>query len=177
MPALLFACSIKNLVDRPIADKGYSRLTSQEADIILTTCRAAKGLKWDNVELCDDFLKLGEFERDGRDKFVWSNVYKKYDRVFIDTSSSWIFKLVNYKHDETNALYVACSRAKHCLSIPPSLAAALEPLDSIREKATLDEDNLRAYFSAMAIMMMTLIECVSRPNLLWLAREDEIAVS
>ena len=32
----------------------------KDADFILPTCHAAKGLEWDCVEVCDDFLNLRE---------------------------------------------------------------------------------------------------------------------
>jgi superfamily I DNA/RNA helicase len=35
-----------------VMEKNYS---AEEADIIVTTCHSAKGMEWDNVQVCDDF--------------------------------------------------------------------------------------------------------------------------
>jgi len=48
-----------DLFQKEVIDKNY---IASEADVILTTCHAAKGMEWDNVELCDDFINLANFE-------------------------------------------------------------------------------------------------------------------
>jgi superfamily I DNA/RNA helicase len=73
-----------------------------EADIILTTCHAAKGMEWHTVQLCEDFIDL--------------NTYK---RCNAPSEQLWQFGFKNWG-DEVNCLYVACTRAKRQLSIPSS---------------------------------------------------------
>ena len=64
----------------------------EDADIILTTAHKAKGLEWDNVELCDDFTDL--MDRNG----------KPVSRKSVEV-------------DEINLIYVAVTRARENLII------------------------------------------------------------
>jgi superfamily I DNA/RNA helicase len=73
-----------------------------EADIILTTCHAAKGMEWDNVQLCENFIDLNTYKR------CQSLPEKPYQFGF----QNW--------GDDVNLFYVACTRAKRQLSIPSS---------------------------------------------------------
>jgi superfamily I DNA/RNA helicase len=73
-----------------------------EADIILTTCHAAKGMEWDNVQLCEEFIDL--------------NMYKRCTSL---SEKPWQFGFKKWG-DDVNILYVACTRAKRQLSIPSS---------------------------------------------------------
>jgi superfamily I DNA/RNA helicase len=85
------------------------RFTTKEADIILTTCHAAKGMEWDNVQLCEDFIDMCNYKQDHSIMFS-----EKRPR-----SPPWQFGFPNWG-DDVNLLYVACTRAKRQLSIPSS---------------------------------------------------------
>jgi superfamily I DNA/RNA helicase len=45
------------------------------ADIVLTTCHSAKGMEWERVQLCDDFVSLCTFEKKN------DTVFSIYDKV------------------------------------------------------------------------------------------------
>lgn len=82
---------------------------ADEADIILSTVHAAKGMEWDWVQVCDDFeFQMEVKERDGRYQF---------------NATSW--------GDEINLLYVACTRAKKLLSIPNFLVTFYRQCDTL----------------------------------------------
>jgi superfamily I DNA/RNA helicase len=78
------------------------QVEATEADIILTTCHSAKGMEWDNVQLCEDFIDLN-----------------KYKRCISLPEKLWQFGFPSWG-DDVNILYVACTRAKRQLSIPSS---------------------------------------------------------
>ncbi|KAL7517357.1 hypothetical protein ACHAWX_002285 [Stephanocyclus meneghinianus] len=107
--------------------------TVEEADFILTTCHAAKGLEWDFVQVCDDFLNLQE-------KSYVCNKPSQFRPPFLSDStnllndakpvrrSSWQFAISSYD-DELNFIYVACTRAKKILSLPKSIEGVLRECD------------------------------------------------
>lgn len=78
------------------------QVDATEADIILTTCHAAKGMEWHTVQLCEDFIDL--------------NTYKRSNPPL---EEPWQFGFKNWG-DDVNILYVACTRAKRQLSISSS---------------------------------------------------------
>jgi superfamily I DNA/RNA helicase len=39
--------------------------TAKQADVILSTTHSAKGMEWDHVELCADFHKLANLNKEG----------------------------------------------------------------------------------------------------------------
>jgi superfamily I DNA/RNA helicase len=92
------------------------RFEAAEADIILTTCHAAKGMEWENVQLCEDFIDL--------------NTYKRNNTL---SEKPMQFGFVNWG-DDVNILYVACTRAKRQLSIPSSsILRVLKNFDSLHQ--------------------------------------------
>jgi hypothetical protein len=113
---------------------------ASDANIILTTCHCAKGLEWENVQVCDDFLRLHSFKK------IRSNGSEpspsKKPRA---DERSWMFDL-SWKNDEVNLLYVACTRAKACLSLPPSLAALLWCFDDLKSLVDTPVEEREATF-------------------------------
>eukprot|EP00804_Cyclotella_cryptica_P009997 CCRYP_015421-RD/>CCRYP_015421-RD protein AED:0.11 eAED:0.14 QI:371/0.75/0.8/1/0.5/0.2/5/0/796 len=107
--------------------------SEEDADFILTTCNAAKGLEWDFVEICDDFLNL-------HDKSYVSNKPAQFRPRFLSDSSHlqsdvkpvrrscWQFAISSYD-DELNFIYVACTRAKKILSLPKTIEGVLREYD------------------------------------------------
>jgi len=119
------------------------KYSKEEADIILTTCHSAKGLEWDHVEVCDDLLDLPAASftdsgpsathhpsflkaMPGQIKSEAQSASKKCEGVY---RKSWQFILSDYQDGEINKLYVALTRAKKTLSVPPSIKVMLEEFD------------------------------------------------
>jgi hypothetical protein len=109
---------VVNLID----DHGPAKLrssleslpnTPEKADVILSTGHKAKGLEFESVRLCDDFLKgvktPAELQAD-KDKAVKEGV----DYVEPDIDA------------ELRLFYVACTRAKRHLDIPDVLTEKLK---------------------------------------------------
>jgi hypothetical protein len=135
------------------------QVEATEADIILTTCHSAKGMEWDNVQLCEDFIDLNTFKR------CISLVEKP-----------WQFGFPNWG-DDVNILYVACTRAKRQLSIPSSsilkvwknfdslhqwclrrdmnIAVSLDDLELEGIERVLDEENLLALYEDLVRPLRT----------------------
>ena len=94
--------------------------TLQDADIILTTTHAAKGMEWDTVQLCNDFMPLAEF-----------NITRRRN-----TSNSQMEHQCKFncpKHlDELNLWYVATTRAKRVLAVPSKFTALLDELEQLQ---------------------------------------------
>ena len=112
-----------------------SKYSEDDADFILATCHSAKGLEWDHVELCDDFINLHSHsyvcnatERP-KPPFLSS-----FDDLPIDTKPvvrlGWQFGIKNYG-DDLNLIYVAITRAKKTLSLPKTIETLLRELDLI----------------------------------------------
>jgi hypothetical protein len=96
-----------------------------EADIILTTCHAAKGMEWDNVQLCEDFIDL--------------DTYMQCTSL---SEKPWRFGFPSWG-DDVNLLYVACTRAKRQLSIPSSsILIVWENFDALHQWYLLREMNI-----------------------------------
>jgi len=104
-----------------VMDKNYP---SEEADIILSTCHAAKGMEWDNVQVYSDFLDICNVKKEG------PLIMKRDRNSNPSRRASWHFNFSNYG-DDVNKLYVACTRSKKLLSIPPSITLFLEYCDII----------------------------------------------
>eukprot|EP00956_Cyclotella_meneghiniana_P025124 scaffold51741_cov86-Cyclotella_meneghiniana.AAC.5 len=109
------------------------KYTENEADFILATCHSAKGLEWDHVELCDDFIDL----------FAQSYVCNIGDvrgLPFLASADDcevkhvrrwgWQFNCNEYG-DDLNMLYVACTRARNTLALPNSIKDLLCHFDNI----------------------------------------------
>jgi hypothetical protein len=113
-----------NLFQEQVMNKAYS---ADEADIILSTCHAAKGMEWDNVQVCDDFTdEVSKINCKGPIK-ITRDENGKVQRI-----PTWQFAAKNYG-DDLNILYVACTRAKRLLSIPQSLKMLLQQCDMLHD--------------------------------------------
>lgn len=92
---------------------------AEDADIILTTCHSAKGMEWPRVQLCDDFIDLCKFEKKNDGGSNPSSPAKNAKRQ--KRLPQWKFGFQAWG-DDVNLLYVACTRTKCELSIPPSFS-------------------------------------------------------
>lgn len=107
-----------------------SKHTPEEADFILTTCHSAKGLEWDHVELCDDFLSLQ------KQSYVCNVTeqprppFMKYEKDANSRRLGWQFGVQCFG-DDLNLIYVACTRAKKTLSLPRTIESLLRDLDTV----------------------------------------------
>jgi hypothetical protein len=96
---------------------------AEDADIVLTTCHAAKGMEWDNVVVCEDLYHLPKVNPNGPAILDPKTKTKR---------TSWQFELKSYG-DDVNLLYVACTRAKKLLSIPSSIKSLLQDCDTLHD--------------------------------------------
>ena len=119
------------------------RYKQNEADIIITTCHAAKGMEWDFVQVCPDFLETTHFQRSCNSipvsqttSFLEDEPPMKRQRPDSDNASNtrekWEFKVSSFD-DEVNLLYVACTRAKKILSLPKNFVNLFDVLDTYHE--------------------------------------------
>ena len=114
----------QEVVERFKRDVMSPKHKPEDADIVLSTVHAAKGMEWDNVELCDDFVELAKFEV----KAV----------SFNGPRARFDFKSFG---DDINLVYVALTRAKKHLTVPSrflDLVRGLHDLERLR--ALLRED-------------------------------------
>ena len=106
--------------------------SQKDADFILTTCHAAKGLEWDYVEVCDDFLNLRELCYVCSKPEQLKPPFMKDSNMHIDAKPirrrGWQFAL-SAQGDDLNLLYVACTRAKKILSLPETIQRLLLECD------------------------------------------------
>mmetsp|Transcript_30586 Transcript_30586/g.64706 ORF Transcript_30586/g.64706 Transcript_30586/m.64706 type:complete len:1199 (+) Transcript_30586:90-3686(+) len=124
-----------------------NKCPAEEADIILTTGHSAKGLEWDHVEICDDFLDLSAAS------FTESQKLSLRHPSFLkampgqsaksetptspleiskgDRRKGWQFILSEYLDGDINLLYVAMTRAKKTLSVPTSIKMLLQDFDRL----------------------------------------------
>mmetsp|Transcript_12964 Transcript_12964/g.23839 ORF Transcript_12964/g.23839 Transcript_12964/m.23839 type:complete len:633 (+) Transcript_12964:102-2000(+) len=127
-----------------------AKISSEEdADIILTTCHSAKGLEWDNVEICDDILDLSaaSFTNSTKSmspsqhhpsflKTMPGEIKSETPSASLEISkgdmrNSWQFILSSYQDANINMLYVASTRAKKILSVPASIKMLLQDFDRL----------------------------------------------
>jgi len=108
------------LFERQVMENNYS---VEEADVVLTTCHAAKGMEWDNVQVCEDFFNFVKVNDEG--PLVLDNANKT-------SRKSWQFDMKNYG-DDANILYVACTRAKKILAIPTSIKNLFQDCDMLHD--------------------------------------------
>jgi superfamily I DNA/RNA helicase len=119
-----------------VMNKAYS---AEEADIILSTCHAAKGMEWDNVQLCEDFMdEVSRVDYKGPPKTVFG------EDGTLRRILGWQFATKEFG-DDLNLLYVACTRAKRLLSISSPLKMLLEQCDMLHDivqaKERVKEEN------------------------------------
>jgi hypothetical protein len=136
--------------------------TLQDADIILTTTHAAKGMEWDTVQVCDDFISLAEF-----------NITRARNTSNSQMEYQCQFNCPKYA-DEINLWYVATTRAKKVLAVPPkftTLLVELEQLDNIQkqylqENNIMDSSNKRKYScGGQAVTMHEVLQLYKQLNL------------
>ena len=108
-----------------------NKYTEEEAHIILSTCHSAKGMEWNNVQVCDDFINLHEFqpEKPGNDRYQ-RYPYNNNKRAIDEAQIKWQFAFDSWG-DDVNLAYVACTRAKKVLSLPPCIFEVLKVFDSV----------------------------------------------
>jgi len=107
------------------------KFSAEEAHIILTTGHSSKGMEWDNVQVCNDFVCFADFKKKAPRKMPPSPTKiegsaSKKSRV----AGSWEFSFQSWG-DDVNLAYVACTRAKQVLSIPKCIHEALGALDIV----------------------------------------------
>mmetsp|Transcript_15506 Transcript_15506/g.38608 ORF Transcript_15506/g.38608 Transcript_15506/m.38608 type:complete len:1261 (-) Transcript_15506:1280-5062(-) len=127
-------------------------IAAADADIILTTCHSAKGMEWTRVQLCGDFIDLCEFKKkkDETPPPIFGcpspNAKRQKKR------SKWKFDFQSWG-DDVNLLYVACTRAKNELSIPPSssLIRVAESFDKLHNWKLTKDAHPGMVTSAMSI--------------------------
>lgn len=110
-----------------------SHSTSSSSDLFIftlrTTCHSAKGLEWDNVEVCDDFIDLAA-------KSYTQNAPHRIGPEFLSSDdckkprAGWQLNLQAYG-DDINLLYVACTRAKKTLVMPETIKRFFADVDLI----------------------------------------------
>jgi len=104
--------------------------------------RAAKGQEWDNVQVCDDFIELKINPPDGRCSDIHCKRTRKSRKLLQFTTKSY--------EDDVNLLYVACTRSKNVLSVPPYLKILITDFDKLwrwsiqfEERVTMDNKGVR----------------------------------
>eukprot|EP00592_Proboscia_alata_P001278 CAMPEP_0194373956 /NCGR_PEP_ID=MMETSP0174-20130528/22325_1 /TAXON_ID=216777 /ORGANISM="Proboscia alata, Strain PI-D3" /LENGTH=925 /DNA_ID=CAMNT_0039153245 /DNA_START=461 /DNA_END=3238 /DNA_ORIENTATION=+ len=110
------------IFQREVLDKKYQ---ADDANIVLTTCHAAKGMEWNNVQICEDFFNP-KFDISSIDKIGPLIAQKAGQR------QSWQFNIKKWG-DDINLLYVACTRAKKLLSIPSRIISLLDDFDILHD--------------------------------------------
>eukprot|EP01094_Clydonella_sp_ATCC50884_P017663 TRINITY_DN3117_c0_g2_i1.p1 TRINITY_DN3117_c0_g2~~TRINITY_DN3117_c0_g2_i1.p1 ORF type:complete len:315 (-),score=85.90 TRINITY_DN3117_c0_g2_i1:424-1368(-) len=102
-------------------------VNERDADIVLTTAHSAKGLEWDRVQLIDCPALMG----------LESIVVRKELKCGVSVPTA-LFDV--RAGDELNVWYVALTRAKRVLSLPPKFMHVLERMNRCaRESVQLGE--------------------------------------
>lgn len=114
---------VMELFENEVMQKKYS---AEEADVILSTTHAAKGMEWEHVQVCNDFADIFKVSFDGPLKAQRGSAGSNAKR------NSWQFHIKGWG-DDINLLYVACTRAKKLLSIPQSLKTFLQECDMMHD--------------------------------------------
>ncbi|KAJ3029712.1 UNVERIFIED_CONTAM: hypothetical protein HDU68_011325 [Siphonaria sp. JEL0065] len=104
-----------------------------EADVVLTTAHQSKGLEYDHVEVCDDFIDLDVTEKkpenEGRgSKFVKGSQAPKKGA----NKKEMEFKL-NAWGDDLNLWYVAVTRPKKLLKLPDKWWGIMEFMKKVKD--------------------------------------------
>lgn len=102
---------IKSLRDNAVDDR-------EQAEVCLTTAHKCKGLEWDHVLLAGDFFNFQK-------------------RILSRVSKGEI--LVNVSREEINLLYVALTRAKRHLTIPPAYAIGPQHVKVAKDFVILED--------------------------------------
>ena len=111
-----------------VLDKKY---TQEEADVVLSTVHSAKGMEWDNVELCDDLSMLSAIKVVGCDQRGLPERRASFNSA---SSPKAMFDFADYG-DDLNMWYVAVTRAKRRLSLPSQFKQLVDDFRSIAQFA------------------------------------------
>eukprot|EP01047_Picozoa_sp_COSAG01_P029360 COSAG01_NODE_2012_length_8655_cov_3.344086_3_plen_762_part_00 len=112
-----------------VLDKQYNQ---DEANVVLSTIHSAKGMEWDDVEICGDSMcalsaiKVVDCEEDGQPTRVAA--IKSASSPCTGPNPRAMFDMKEFG-DDLNLWYVAVTRAKKRLSLPTQLK---ELMDDIR---------------------------------------------
>jgi superfamily I DNA/RNA helicase len=119
-----------------IIAKNYSY---DEADIVLSTCHSSKGMEFDHVQVASDFIELASYVEDdaeqqqqgGKPPPSFEPASKRM-KTFQEEEEArkWKFGFPSWG-DDINLMYVACTRAKHTLSVPESIVNVITDFDTI----------------------------------------------
>ncbi|KAI8622566.1 P-loop containing nucleoside triphosphate hydrolase protein [Chytriomyces sp. MP71] len=123
--------------EEDILNKGYNIYA---CDVILTTAHQAKGLEYDHVEVCDDFWTLDTQEK--KPANPRASFQKASQATHSQHGLEMEFKL-NAWGDDLNLWYVAVTRPKKLLKLPPKYWGILEFMDRINSgggNLSLDEE-------------------------------------
>lgn len=111
------------------------KLTESDCTVLLATACGAKGLEWDSVKVLDDFTRLMSFEPVPEEELRPGSDYAKIyhggapppsggqaapSAAGVSHAPPMRFNLVrDWKGDELNSWYVAITRARQRLELPP----------------------------------------------------------
>jgi len=112
-----------DLFRKQVVDRNYP---SEEADLIFTTCHAAKGMEWVHVQLADDFIPLANYEV----RPVQYSGFVSASGKKLKVSREWKFGFQPWG-DDLNLAYVACTRAKLTLALPLCILNSIADFDTI----------------------------------------------
>eukprot|EP01043_Picozoa_sp_COSAG02_P057325 COSAG02_NODE_6939_length_3275_cov_3.165302_1_plen_804_part_00 len=117
------------------------KYTQDEADIVLSTIHSAKGMEWDNVEICNDLVPLAKFRVVNRNP---SSPCIQSASVPLDMAA--MFDFPGYG-DDINLWYVAVTRARKRLSLPRRFKEMIDVFRQIQyfasNKGSLDDSPVR----------------------------------
>ena len=123
-PLLRFPSStVVNTFRSQIYDKYHKE---EDADIILSTVHAAKGCEWDNVVVLDDLCGISAFIPKDMQKKQYNKDNKKPPK---GVPREWQFKTKDYG-DDLNLWYVALTRARKVMAVPPKFLKLFEKLST-----------------------------------------------
>jgi hypothetical protein len=116
------------LFEENVMEKNYS---VEDSDVVLSTCHAAKGMEWDHVQVCSNFVDLAKLDAEGPPISTAGSGKAQYGKRQ-KGRPSWQFAFKSYG-DDVNLLYVACTRAKKILSVPKCVLEFLEQCDLMQQ--------------------------------------------
>jgi hypothetical protein len=118
--------------------------TQAEADIVLSTVHSAKGMEWENVQLCEDLCTLANIKILECDHKTGRPLDKKTARFQSPRSPRGPFMRPMFDfedhNDDVNLWYVAVTRAKQRLALPSQFKALVDEYRALVEFARQDGD-------------------------------------
>ncbi|KAJ3222640.1 hypothetical protein HDU81_009696 [Chytriomyces hyalinus] len=133
--------------EEEILEKAY-KLT--EADVILSTAHQSKGLEYDHVEVCDDFLTLDVQEKPRQQPQTW----KKASQAVDPNKMEMEFNLKAWG-DDLNLWYVAVTRPKKILKLPSKWWGIHEYMGNFLNSASIPADIKSTTDEPFGEMVMT----------------------